>query len=488
MMLLLFSLISFHALSYKAAEGKSRDVEWPCTDTSAIQWVRHPQDCSQYYICHYGQPLSMPTCPYGQVWAKKARNCVPETSRWNDCDLTEVSQNNGTYDVEDNLIEDSKSKGQRYTPEIMLSTPKSGDVPVTFISTTEKGRVIAESPTAKSAFTTGRPALNTSQTSTIVSVMPTIVTHRPSRRPHNDYGKPVPPNSSPAQLPGKEKERSEKKHTPYETATSPYQPNPRNKYYTYPRQTNETKTRRIPAYSVVTHNRTRHTTALPQTRRPVTESRKVPAPTSAETTTTRRRTPEQGRGEITARRMTTESTLVDLVQTRGTLRSRSLPSSPGTTIPSLTASTKRTTPQAKVTGTTAAPKPVPTPRTGSSPKTRLTSTMATPTTSKRQPRPRTTSERTPQAVPKTTTVPRQVKTSSTSPSVSTTTNSTTTTTTEGGWKEGRQFGVWTPEPSRWAIKPMHERLPEGKFDLLLFPPVSSSSALFLLLGSRSGLL
>ena len=110
-----------------SAEVVGRKVEWPCTDRSAIQWVRHPRDCSKYYICHFGQPLSMPVCPYGQVWGIKAKNCVPEHSRWNDCDVVSYSVNNRTKNVRDNHRGDDGTKRQKHhrvpvptTPELSL--------------------------------------------------------------------------------------------------------------------------------------------------------------------------------------------------------------------------------------------------------------------------------------------------------------------------------------------------------------------------------
>ena len=68
------------------AQRLSKVPEYPCPDVSAIQWVRDPLDCTAYFICHFGQPLTMPACPYSQVWSNSARNCVPEGSRWDDCE------------------------------------------------------------------------------------------------------------------------------------------------------------------------------------------------------------------------------------------------------------------------------------------------------------------------------------------------------------------------------------------------------------------
>ncbi|CAG5123789.1 unnamed protein product [Candidula unifasciata] len=75
-------------------------IVYPCTDFQAIRWVRDSTFCNQYYICHFGQPLSMPACPSGQVWSNIALNCVPQHSRWDDCvskpRLTKAANNN-TY-------------------------------------------------------------------------------------------------------------------------------------------------------------------------------------------------------------------------------------------------------------------------------------------------------------------------------------------------------------------------------------------------------
>ncbi|ESO86722.1 hypothetical protein LOTGIDRAFT_235309 [Lottia gigantea] len=66
----------------------AKNPEYPCPDAIAIQWVRDPRDCTKYFICHFGKPLTMPGCPLGQVWGNMARNCVPEGSRWDDCTFT----------------------------------------------------------------------------------------------------------------------------------------------------------------------------------------------------------------------------------------------------------------------------------------------------------------------------------------------------------------------------------------------------------------
>lgn len=62
-----------------------RMAVYPCVDFQAIRWVRDAAYCDQYYICHFGQPMSMPSCPAGQVWSNLALNCVPVHSRWDDC-------------------------------------------------------------------------------------------------------------------------------------------------------------------------------------------------------------------------------------------------------------------------------------------------------------------------------------------------------------------------------------------------------------------
>ena len=73
---------------------------FPCTDLTAIRWVRDRHRCDVYFICRYGQPLAMPACPQGQVWSQAAHNCVPESSRWNDCPVTtEDRRATGVYTV-----------------------------------------------------------------------------------------------------------------------------------------------------------------------------------------------------------------------------------------------------------------------------------------------------------------------------------------------------------------------------------------------------
>lgn len=59
--------------------------KFPCT-SSGVQWVRHPRNCSIYYVCGHGMPHHMPTCPPDRVWSNSVTNCVPVGSRWDDCD------------------------------------------------------------------------------------------------------------------------------------------------------------------------------------------------------------------------------------------------------------------------------------------------------------------------------------------------------------------------------------------------------------------
>lgn len=59
--------------------------KFPCT-SSGVQWVRHPRNCSIYYVCGHGIPHHMPTCPPDRVWSNSVTNCVPSGSRWDDCD------------------------------------------------------------------------------------------------------------------------------------------------------------------------------------------------------------------------------------------------------------------------------------------------------------------------------------------------------------------------------------------------------------------
>ncbi|KAK7011769.1 chitin binding beak protein 1 [Biomphalaria glabrata] len=122
MMVQIFVIVMFF-------EGCScqRQPVFPCVDFHAIHWVRDANYCEQYYICHFGQPMSMPACPRGQVWSNTALNCVPEFSRWDDCnrvavgdspvEVTErnqVSQTAG-YNVKDGInqqIPPTKQQGE----------------------------------------------------------------------------------------------------------------------------------------------------------------------------------------------------------------------------------------------------------------------------------------------------------------------------------------------------------------------------------------
>lgn len=110
------------------ASVDAKTAEFPCPGTDAIKWVRHPTDCSLYYICHYGQPLVMPRCPVGQIWGNTAKNCVPEGSRWDDCN------------------------GQKYLPppkksEVVVSTQKP------FVMSTQKSLVTMRAQTTESHVT-----------------------------------------------------------------------------------------------------------------------------------------------------------------------------------------------------------------------------------------------------------------------------------------------------------------------------------------------
>ncbi|XP_041362868.1 mucin-5AC-like isoform X2 [Gigantopelta aegis] len=58
--------------------------KYPCT-SMGIQWVRHENDCSRYYICSFGKPQLLPACPGNSHWSNTFKNCVPIDSRWDDC-------------------------------------------------------------------------------------------------------------------------------------------------------------------------------------------------------------------------------------------------------------------------------------------------------------------------------------------------------------------------------------------------------------------
>ncbi|KAH9520287.1 hypothetical protein Btru_060429 [Bulinus truncatus] len=107
-----------------------RQPVFPCVDFQAIRWVRDVHYCDQYYICHFGQPMSMPACPTGQVWSNVALNCVPEFSRWDDCnkvivdvdnaDKSQVLQTAG-YDVRGKTsldIPPTQSRGSEFAVDV----------------------------------------------------------------------------------------------------------------------------------------------------------------------------------------------------------------------------------------------------------------------------------------------------------------------------------------------------------------------------------
>ncbi|KAK3750276.1 hypothetical protein RRG08_015769 [Elysia crispata] len=60
----------------------------------------------------------MPACPWGQVWSNAAHNCVPETSRWNDCPASWDSRKSGGKYASYRL---TKTMKRKYT------TPKRAD-------------------------------------------------------------------------------------------------------------------------------------------------------------------------------------------------------------------------------------------------------------------------------------------------------------------------------------------------------------------------
>ncbi|XP_046373703.2 uncharacterized protein LOC124147113 [Haliotis rufescens] len=63
----------------------------PCRRVYGVQWVRDPDTCHRYYICVAGRSVQMPPCPRNYVWSVSGRNCVPDNSRWNDCNITSSS-------------------------------------------------------------------------------------------------------------------------------------------------------------------------------------------------------------------------------------------------------------------------------------------------------------------------------------------------------------------------------------------------------------
>ncbi|XP_035829800.1 uncharacterized protein LOC118479190 [Aplysia californica] len=100
LLLALLGLLMFCSIPSQS----QRLLVFPCVNMEAIKWVRDPVFCDQYYICHFGQPLAMPSCPSGQVWSNGALNCVPEGSRWDDCAIKEEEKT--AYTVPDNRDND----------------------------------------------------------------------------------------------------------------------------------------------------------------------------------------------------------------------------------------------------------------------------------------------------------------------------------------------------------------------------------------------
>lgn len=104
-------------------------VVYPCTDFDAIRWVRDATFCNQYYICHFGQPLAMPSCPAGQVWSNTALNCVPQDSRWDDCSgrsrplKTEkrTTQNSRLSTVTRRPLQTNPPISPRTTPDVVIT-------------------------------------------------------------------------------------------------------------------------------------------------------------------------------------------------------------------------------------------------------------------------------------------------------------------------------------------------------------------------------
>ena len=74
--------------------------KFPCTSLG-IQWVRHPHNCSIYYVCGHGIPHQMPACPPDRVWSNSVTNCVPVRSRWDDCDYWQDDSEHPTKHEED---------------------------------------------------------------------------------------------------------------------------------------------------------------------------------------------------------------------------------------------------------------------------------------------------------------------------------------------------------------------------------------------------
>lgn len=97
--------------------------KYPCT-AMGVQWVRHPVNCSVYFVCGHGIPYHMPPCPAQRVWSNQFKNCVPVRSRWDDCPyMTKPTKPQSKATQQDN----TRRTTVRWTRRPSLSTMSSND-------------------------------------------------------------------------------------------------------------------------------------------------------------------------------------------------------------------------------------------------------------------------------------------------------------------------------------------------------------------------
>lgn len=124
-------------------------AKFPCTSKD-MQWVRHPFNCSMYFVCGHGVPHQMPPCPVDRVWSNKVTNCVPAGSRWDDCKTV------GKLEMNSTGINDKRPVVTSKTTVTHLSTYPSSRfsfLPTSEVSTAEVTTQISKSIKGQSIVT-----------------------------------------------------------------------------------------------------------------------------------------------------------------------------------------------------------------------------------------------------------------------------------------------------------------------------------------------
>ncbi|XP_076465470.1 uncharacterized protein LOC143297167 [Babylonia areolata] len=446
-----------------ALEAPWKDTEWPCTNRLAIEWVRHPDDCSQYFICHFGQPLAMPQCPFGQVWGIGARNCVPEQSRWNDCNFT-MSRKDGMKNFLDSLVAGERLKKYKYNLVIVPSTPQPLLVSVQSIAEETVSSTKVSRPKSQDALSGKRTSPTTPAPPVVSTTAPAPDSRKPEPPKYEDGGHRAHSNST--QLPWKDHDL--KKTTRDQTVTSPFHPSSRKKYYTYPRKTKTkvtkkpptrpphpekpTKPTKPPTKTPVT---TRHVatatprktntfpkipaTKIPRTKIPVQHRQKTPRPTK--TSKNQKVEPDSKKPEEPRKIHRTKTPLMFITPKPQRKHHQKTPlPRPPTLVPSQPE--PRTAPPQSTQRTSANPQVLKTPPT----KTTVTNQRRTPPSLQKRPtvstpKPQHVRTLPPQLQEKTKTVPWQEK--------------------EEEEEEEKRFGLQTIAPPDFAVKSMFMTLPPG---------------------------